>query len=101
MLLQLGLTAGIAGPIYAGDFILPLDATENLPKGQLLYRHILYMQSAWVLCHQANLYHHVSALKFLLVLAPGYEELTRRLVTALQDSISADINGASENEVKM
>ncbi len=28
----------------------------------------------------------------------GYEDLTRRLVTALQDSISADINGASENE---
>lgn len=31
----------------------------------------------------------------------GYEDLTRRLVTALQDSISADINGATENEVKV
>ena len=31
----------------------------------------------------------------------GYEDLTRRLVTALQDSISADINGATENEVTM
>ena len=35
----------------------------------------------------------------LLLLISGYEDLTRRLVTALQDSISADINGASENEV--
>lgn len=29
-----------------------------------------------------------------------YEDLTRRLGTALQDSISADLNGASENEVQ-
>ena len=29
-----------------------------------------------------------------------HEDLTRRLVTALQDSIMADLNGASENEVK-
>lgn len=36
----------------------------------------------------------------LLLLVSGYQDLTRRLVTALQDSISADINGASENEVK-
>lgn len=29
-----------------------------------------------------------------------YEDLTRRLVTALQDAIMADLNGASESEVK-
>lgn len=32
-LLQIGLTASFAGPSHAGDFILPLDAAENLPKG--------------------------------------------------------------------
>ncbi|KAL3154628.1 hypothetical protein ABBQ32_014077 [Trebouxia sp. C0010 RCD-2024] len=61
-LLQLALTAGVAGPAHAGDFILPLDATEKLPK--------------------------------------EYEDLTRRLVTALQDAITADLDGASESEVK-
>ena len=35
----------------------------------------------------------------LITFLAGYEDLTRRLVTALQDSISADINGATENEV--
>lgn len=29
-----------------------------------------------------------------------YEDLTRRLVTALQDAITADLDGASESEVK-
>ena len=37
----------------------------------------------------------------LLLFILGYEDLTRRLVTALQDSISADINGATENEVSV
>ncbi|DBB07647.1 TPA: hypothetical protein ACH3X3_009082 [Trebouxia sp. C0006] len=62
LLLQLVLTAAVAGPSSARDFIVPLDSTGRLP--------------------------------------PGYEDLTRRLVNALQDSISADINGASENEVR-
>ncbi|DBB04117.1 hypothetical protein WJX77_006144 [Trebouxia sp. C0004] len=62
LLLQLALTAAVAGPSSARDFIVPLDSTGRLP--------------------------------------PGYEDLTRRLVNALQDSISADINGASENEVR-
>lgn len=44
MLLQLGLTAGIAGPSRAGEFILPLDATEKLPKGQL-QAHPVYATS--------------------------------------------------------
>ena len=29
----------------------------------------------------------------------GYEDLTRRLVTALEEAVTADVNGASENEV--
>ncbi|KAL3139535.1 hypothetical protein ABBQ38_003858 [Trebouxia sp. C0009 RCD-2024] len=40
LLLQLALTAGVAGPAHAGEFILPLDATENLPKGKFQVFHV-------------------------------------------------------------
>lgn len=41
--------------------------------------------------HDSSLSFHASA--------AGYADLTRRLVTALQESIGADIGGATENEV--
>jgi len=87
LLLQLALTAAVAGPSSARDFIVPLDSTGRLPPGAASFTTMCNTSYWACLCHR-------------YALLTGYEDLTRRLVNALQDSISADINGASENEVR-